>query len=313
MLRLRYNVTTGDFKGFGDRNGYGNFVDFKFNGKEKALVTQNPLTPVQGKMLHLALNTDQYARTFQDRSHVFSIRARPANLLSQRIININVRGKRGNIVQTYPAVEYDFVPTHLIARQHDFVHFQWVGFDNNPNNGGNNAEGFDGSDRSNICQISSASNNLCMCDTEACFQKAGVSPLFESPYHRELFAYVGQKDETDCDSYDTLQARHNNDQNRIDNDRRNCGKLNAADALFDAGLIKVNETGIFNYMSSRNNNFSNRSQKATITVLPILSTWAIAVVSVGGVLLISTIGVAMLVLHGKRNPGFSLNKMFERV
>ncbi len=90
-----------------------------------------------------------------------------------KVHNLNVRGKRGNIVQVYPSVEYDFVPNQLEASINDYVHIQsvrlasypislydqfdlkfvprWTGSNNNPPN--NDGQGVAGSDRSNIVEL----------------------------------------------------------------------------------------------------------------------------------------------------------------
>jgi hypothetical protein len=115
--------------------------------------------------LQIPFNTDQGGRTFQDCSYMFSIHCRPPTISqSATIYNINVRGRRGNIVQCYPAVEYDFIPNYLQVYGSDLVHFQWTGSDYNvarnpkdanrapefSDNGGNNDQH---SDRHNIVQL----------------------------------------------------------------------------------------------------------------------------------------------------------------
>lgn len=43
-------------------------------------------------------------------------------------------------------------------------------------------------------------------------------------------------------------------------------ELNAAGTYFDHGLSTVTMAGVYNYMCTRNNNFSNRSQKGRLIV-----------------------------------------------
>merc|ERR1719473_1416272 len=70
---------------------------------------------------------------------------------------------------------------------------------------------------------------------------------------------------TRCKTMEELHAIPN--QNDRQRDPRNCAKLNAAadkygnrTPVFDGGLVKMNKGGDFPYMSTRNNNFSNRNQ-----------------------------------------------------
>jgi len=310
VLRLRYNMSSSDYEAWGvpNKNGATTFTDSKSN-KENSPIRQDPYITYgtssgQPSYLRLALNTDQVGRTFQDRSHTFYISQRPAGVPdSAKILNLNVRGKRGNIVETYPATEYDFTPNYLIANVGDYVHFQWTGCNTNPNYAG---EGTQGTDRSNIVQLEDRRKNYPVSfDSQTMFKTPGKA------WEMALLNQYGGKvcttvDEQGCCKTKTML---DNDGNR-DQNPQNCAKLNGPVAFFDGGVQRMSSAGTYYYMSTRNNNFSNRSQKGTLEVTSIISKWGVAVVSVGGASFVGASALAGVGYYASTHPQSALANVF---
>ena len=152
-----------------------------------------------------------------------SCRNRPSDVSdSARIVNYNVRGRRGNIVQAettslgifmkhpcrksfkvafnsfkmsfnyfslqvYPSVEYDFVPQDLTVETGDYLHFQWTGSDANPQ--GNTGNGRQGTDRSNLVQLSSRQDAVLSCHAHYHFRSNSYRMQYNTIDNRQVPLY----------------------------------------------------------------------------------------------------------------------------
>lgn len=307
VVRLRYNISTDDYDQFKTNSSFnqdnGNNVD--------SPVQQNPAVDVGAlnTALRLAINTAQFGRTFQDRSHVVTMKPRPRatevaardrsdltqSLFKNRNIhNLNVRGKRCNIVQCFPSVEYDFQPNHLHIQEKDLVHIQWTG-SNTHNNGnpagdgqaGDAGEGRRGTDRHNMVEIRSG--------READFGGSFPAPYEENTMFKNLLnAYSSDarphqgKTIAEMDAADTweqvkeswalrmatagyiLRYDHTTAPPKYVYQTTDTQTLqvllNNAPASFRGGVMQFKK-GTYNYMCTRNHNFSNRDQKGHLIVV----------------------------------------------
>jgi len=301
VLRIRYNISTSDGSSDSetDYEEYADpvsgFIDFSKNGRSSP-ITEDPKVSLDGFTVQLAIDTTQFGRTFQDRTHVYHVLPRPSGVDSTvRIFNLGVKGKRGNIVEAYPATEYGYVPDFLTVSNGDYIHFQWTGCDHNP--AGNAGEGADQTDRSNIMQIKAKADSYPVTDD---WVSANADMLlFPDVSLRGFMTYQGQ---TNCDTTTT-----------DDNADDNCFVLNASPQHFDGGLIPMNTTGTYFFLSSRNNNFSNRAQKGQITVNDIIPTWAVGVVVAGAAVFLGATTIGGLILYAKAYPHSGASSLVSRL
>merc|ERR1712156_1126982 len=312
QTRLRYNMTTMDYAPYTTTAECNN----NKNNRVQSPVTQNPTVNVGVEMqgLRLALNTAQTGRTFQDRSHVMRLMRRPQTgtvttavagsditnnfnaqalatnygnagvqegtaAMEPKIWNLNVQGKRGNIVQTFPAVEYDFWPKTLNVEVGDCIAFQWTG-SNTHNNGnpagdgqaGDAGEGRGGSDRSNIIQIMDKNSTY-----PAPLDKAVVTDFFENSKCYQTYTgnavSSGQTGGTaeqnlqakDCQIY-LMSAGYFTGYDDVGDGNELDVLLNNTPASMRGLTVCPQTPGVYDFTCTRNNNFSNRDQKLTITV-----------------------------------------------
>lgn len=303
VVRLRYNISTDDYDPYGVSNQ---------NSGPYSPVRQDPKLDIgapRGEYLQVNLNTNQDHRTFQDRSHTFWIINRPAALQGRNIYNLNVRGKRGNIVQTYPANEYDFVPNYLkINAATDLIHLQWTGSNTHNNGGGggdgqagDDGEGKGGSDRSNLLQIGASRCNESYIQQDGKAWCGDLSVNLPLPYDKfmdNMFSRARCIDpktgETfgnswvDC-ALSAASAGFFENKNQVATAQNSNTPaldvtMNNAPASYRLGMVLDYSTSYpaeggspgvplaagttieYYYMCSRNNNFSNRSQKGTLIV-----------------------------------------------
>ena len=145
------------------------------------------------------------------------------------------------------------------------------GSDYNPRRGPNDGEGGPPDKKENNPNLDSRADRSNIVETDLL---ADSVPHFKPDTDIKLsmfpdratawkMAYISQ-DESKCKTIEQL-AKLNGKQR--ENDVGNCLKLNAAPhPYFDGGLVPMTKPGRFTYMSTRNNNFSNRSQKGVISV-----------------------------------------------
>jgi plastocyanin len=298
-------------------------VDATFNGGNSP-VKSDPTIQYGSGNVTLSINVAQFGRTFQDRTHAFKIKKRPSSVSppGARIFNLAVRGIRGNNVQAYPGVEYDFTPQQLKIKKGDYVHFQWTGTPYCPAGAG---QGKESTERSNVMQLK---NN----DPRANYPESLTKQvMFPKTADAERMSYLEQPDfckdsngnylpytstgfPTDCCmTMDQLYAKHPNDANAREQDDQNCFFLNMAPDYYDGGLHKMNRAGMINYMSSRNNAYTNRAQRASINVQNVVSPLSAVAIAVGAAATIAGLAIGLGAWYnkksGKKLGGFMPSKV----
>lgn len=193
-------------------------------------------------------------------------------------------------MQVYPGVEYDFIPNDLTLGTNDFVHIQWTGSNthNNGNPGGDgqiedDGQGQTGTDRNNFVQVNDLNenfplpyemstiwkdveligilNDLNFTDDASKYLRA-KNAINSNDLAKDLALYFSTSSYYECVKKESCNTKsYESVKEALD------ANLNNAPASIPGALMRfTNANRAYYYICSRNNNFSNRSQKGTLTI-----------------------------------------------
>lgn len=224
------------------------------------------------------------------------------------IVYVQATGRRGNIVQTYPAIEYKFVHEEMEVPYGACLLWQWGNSWFNENQNPNNAEGWRYSDAHNVVEVKDLAHNF---PRGHYTTKDGNVEQYVSGFFNEVeskfFALQDQAEILQAG----VRATANNAQKKsftckketeVDDDDNHpllCGKLNLPRGKIQYATV-ANTPGMFKFMSTRNNNFSNRKQTMSISVgsNPNLSSSETAGAVVGSIFGIGAVAFGVIVILG---------------
>jgi len=332
VIRIRYNITTTDYISHEYLTNHGNYIDSVYNCPEGgAAQPENDYNPDQPQCagnitessvpfgyedpyvkmfadlpeLSIALDTAQNGRTFQDRTHVFRVANKPNGIPDGvKIFNLGTRGRRGNIVQSYPSMEYIFAPDRLVVKQGDWISINLHASDFNDNTAG---EGWQYSDRHNMVEMYHPGDNFPKHPSDFSLFPENVARALMMPEFDPPSTYdpsLPYKDYTgmtldDCVSYEhytyvtEVEGNPNGEfPDNLDFEQYilNCGKMNHAGNLLHVDFeVTAAKDKMYWYVNTRNNNFSNRSHKGAIVVVDQLTAGEIAGIVIA---VVSVVGAA---------------------
>ena len=200
--------------------------------------------------LRSAYNTDQLGRVFEDRSHQIEFVELPQEIKqnmrenNKKLYNLNARGKIGNNVEVYPAFEYDFVPSRLVANEGDYLHIQFSG--SNTNDHGNDHSQVDSNGQTVRILRGKDRHNMVAID-----RMDAIRPTAEREQLSSLLGLTAR--ESMSLAFSGVKGGDNE-------------YLQSAGAYFDLGPKKLTKKGKHMFMSTINSAHGVRIQKGKIIV-----------------------------------------------
>jgi hypothetical protein len=287
--RLRYNVSSTDISWWADSRD-----------DDTTPIEQNPeVTIAPGINLQLAINPAQFSRTFSDRTSIYKIEKAPSGMSKcKNTWNMGIKGRRGNIVETYPNVEYDWAPARLEISRKDCIHMWWSGTDaydqnNAPEGQGNNR------DSSNVVEIAHLGDNLPLAVADMSFPPP--RSLAHTEYNSEGDYQGGDSDLDKWRIRAAMGCGDDPNDTQQDNTPYYC----------DLGILYFKDLGEYFFMSSRNNAFTNRSHKGHIIVRNPLGLLATATILIGAILIVAGLVAAGSAFYAKGHPNSAVARIFQ--